>query len=97
MTDIAERLRAGAERVDAAMGLYPDATAMREAADEIERLRAFVRWALTEGSWRGADLDGGAIQDKAIELNLVAKVKYDPAIHGEDDIAEEGDDWYVPR
>jgi tRNA splicing ligase len=87
MTNIVERLR----------NSWPNSRDSLEAANEIERLRAFVRWALTEGSWRGADLDGGAIQDKAIELNLVTKVKYDPAVHGEDDFAEAGDDWYVPR
>jgi len=62
---------------------------------EIERLRAFVHWALSDGSWRGTSLDGGEIQDKAIELGLVVKTKYDNAIHGESAEAEDGDDWYM--
>jgi tRNA splicing ligase len=86
--DIVERLRAPSHQFKALM---------LEAADEIERLRAFVRWALQEGSWSGAELNGGDIQDKAVELNLVVKTKYDPAVHGEDDCAEPGDDWYVLR
>ena len=68
---------------------------VREAADEIERLRAFVHWALCDGSWRGTSIDGGEIQDKAIELGLVVKTKYDNAIHGESAEAENGDDWYM--
>ena len=56
----------------------------------------FIRWAIQEGPWNGCSLDGCDIQDKAIELGLLKKVKYDPAIHGPNDVdADPGDDWFV--
>lgn len=56
---------------------------------------AFVKWALQEGSWQGADLDGGSVQDKAESLGLIVKTQYDPEKHGPHDYAEPGYDWYV--
>ena len=38
---------------------------------EIERLRAFAHFVLSEGPWQGGDVDGGAAQDKAEELGLI--------------------------
>lgn len=81
---------------------------LHDSRDEIERLRSqlasaretlapsarFVLWALMEGSWQGGDIDGGAAQDKAIELGLIVKTTYDPAKHGEAD-CDPGDAWYV--
>jgi hypothetical protein len=55
----------------------------------------FARWAIQEGSWVSADIPGDVVQDKAEELGLIIRTKYDPEIHGESDIAEPGDDWYV--
>lgn len=56
----------------------------------------FVQWALDEGSWYGCDLDGGAIQEKALSLGLLKVEPYDPAKHGESEYdAEPGDDWYT--
>lgn len=94
MTDIVERLRKRQGFYDRGVCVGED-TDIKEAADEIERLRAFVHWALCDGSWRGTSIDGGEIQDKAIELGLVVKTKYDNAIHGESAEAENGDDWYM--
>jgi hypothetical protein len=95
MIDLVERLRqrAGNERNLRWGG--PEELMVIEAADEIGRLRAFVHWALSDGSWQGRSIDGGEIQDKAIELGLVVKTKYDNAIHGESAEAEDGDDWYM--
>jgi hypothetical protein len=56
----------------------------------------FVMWALSEGSWQGADIAGGAAQDKAAELGLIAETTYDPNRHGPSDVAEIGDSWFVP-
>lgn len=69
--------------------------------DELEKAgRAaaqFVMWALSEGSWQGCDIDGGAAQDKAVQLGLIVETTYDPAIHGENDGGTEpGNSWFVP-
>jgi hypothetical protein len=56
----------------------------------------FVMWALLNGSWQGNDIDGGAAQDKAIELGLIVETTYDPAIHGDGGHCEPGDAWYAP-
>lgn len=56
----------------------------------------FVMWALLTGSWQGDDIDGGAAQDKAVELGLIVETTYDPAIHGESVYCSPGDSWYVP-
>jgi hypothetical protein len=90
MTDLVARLRKSVTR-----GHEPTDADAIEAADEIERLREFVHWALSDGSWQGTSIDGGEIQDKAIELGLVVKTKYDNAIHGESTEAVDGDDWYM--
>lgn len=58
-------------------------------------LAEFARWALRDGSFSGHDLDGGSVQDKAEALGLIVKTKYDPAIHGDCDCCEAGDDWFV--
>jgi hypothetical protein len=102
MTDIVERLRREGESAQSkhlSMGMW---RLCAEAADEIERLRAaqrplvaFARWAIQEGSWEGGALEGDYVQDRAEELGLIVKTKYDPKVHGESDIAEPGDDWYV--
>lgn len=73
---------------------------------EVERLRSipaqpdpaaqFVMWALTEGSWQGTELDGGAIQDKAVELGLIIEDQYDPKRHPESDCVRPGDPWFIP-
>lgn len=77
-------------------GSCVDETVSRAPLDaEIERLMAFARWAIHEGSFAGCTLDGGSIQDKAAELGILTKTKYDPAVHGDSDCAEPGDDWFV--
>jgi hypothetical protein len=44
----------------------------------------------------GGDRDGGAIQDLAVKHGILKEVKYDPEIHGPNDVgAEPGDPWYV--
>lgn len=66
-----------------------------------DKMAEFIRWAIREGCWDGRDLEGSDIHDKAEELGLLVKVKYDPAAHGEPGAAfdfvdvEPGDDWYV--
>jgi len=64
--------------------------------EEIARAAArFVMWALMEGSWQGCDIDGGAAQDKAVELGLIVEMPYDPAKHGEQPQLELGESWFV--
>ncbi len=49
----------------------------RFGADEVERLRAAARlgaWALKESRESWSDLDGGALQDKAVELGVMVEV-----------------------
>lgn len=61
-----------------------------------EACAEFVRWALTEGCWSGCDLEGGAIQEKALSLGLLKVEPYDPEKHGETEhYVEIGDDWYT--
>jgi len=59
----------------------------------------FVRWALTDGSWSGCDLEGGSIQDMALSLGLIKAVPFDPEIHDKE-MADQydvkpGDTWYI--
>lgn len=53
----------------------------------------FVKWALREGPWEGADLDGGSIQDKAESLGLIVKATFDSKKHGGADFSD-GDNYY---
>lgn len=62
---------------------------------QVTALAEFAKRCIAEGSWRGCDFDGAA-QDWAVELGLLTKTTYDPAVHGENDVdAEPGDPWYV--
>ena len=56
----------------------------------------FVMWALMEGSFQGCGIDGGAAQDKAVELGLLKQTLYNPAKHGPSDCCSPGDIWFVP-
>lgn len=59
-------------------------------------LAEFARWVITESVRKGCDLDGGEVQEKAVELGILVETKYDPAVHGTNDIdAEAGDTWFV--
>lgn len=65
---------------------------------EESKLFQFLRWAMTTGPWIGSDLDGAAVQDKALELGLIVETKYDPDVHGggeNSEYTEPGDIWYV--
>jgi len=64
--------------------------------DELN-LAEFARWAIENGSWDGSlGLDGGDIQEKAVSCGILIKTKYDPEIHGNNDVdCEPGDNWYV--
>lgn len=58
----------------------------------------FARWAIENGAFCGADLDGADIQEKAVACGLLVQTKYDPAIHGRaenSEYVEPGDVWYV--
>lgn len=58
-------------------------------------LTTFALWCV-EQVFEGCDLDGGDVQDKAVECGVLVPTRYDPAIHGENQVdAEPGDDWYV--
>lgn len=69
-----------------------DAAAMLK---QINAALVFTRWAISEGPWQGGNLEGGEIQQKAVELGLITKTEFDPTIHGESDVAEPGDPWFV--
>lgn len=58
-------------------------------------LQEFAKWAIREGAFQAADLDGLSIQEKAHELGLIVKTTYDPEKHGPSDCADEGDEWFV--
>jgi hypothetical protein len=78
------------------MGVERDALPPLRAREEIDALVKFARWAISEGSWQGNDLDGGSVQDMAEKLGLLTKTKYDPAIHSDSEgVCEPGDDWFV--
>ena len=64
--------------------------------DELN-LAEFARWAIENGSWDGSlGLDGGDIQEKAVSCGILIMTKYDPEIHGNNDVeCEPGDNWYV--
>jgi hypothetical protein len=58
--------------------------------------KAFAQWAIREGAWDGCDLDGGAIQQKAVELGIIRETTYDPAIHGPNEWdVEPGEQWFI--
>lgn len=64
-------------------------------AREIIALQEFAKWAIREGAFQGADLDGLSIQEKAHELGLIEATTYDPGKHGPSDVAEAGDEWFT--
>lgn len=66
----------------------------REFAQEFKILRDFAKWAISNSSFAGADLDGGQVQDEAVKLGLLVEVPYDRAKHGEVDDVDEGDTLY---
>lgn len=61
-----------------------------------EKLVEFARWAI-QTALDGYHLDGGEVQEKAAQLDLIQPEPYDPEKHGEDhlDIMEPGDAIYV--
>jgi hypothetical protein len=57
-------------------------------------LAEFAKWAIRSGPW--SDLDGGDIQDKAVECGILVETQYDPEKHGPTETDQEpGDPWYV--
>lgn len=58
-------------------------------------LQEFAKWAIQEGAFQAADLDGLSIQEKAHELGLIIGATYDPEIHGPSDSAEKGELWFA--
>lgn len=44
---------------------------IKKMQDEIERLREFAQFVMTDGPWQGCDVDGGSAQDKAEKLGLI--------------------------
>jgi len=58
-------------------------------------LAEFAQWALNDGSFGGCGLDGGDIQDKALEFGIIVQTLYDPEKHGSCADAEIGEVWYV--
>lgn len=49
--------------------------------DGQDALIAFAKWVLCASSFLGADLCGGAVQDKACALGLLNEERFDPARH----------------
>ncbi len=64
-------------------------------AREVIALQEFARWAIREGAFQAADLDGLSIQEKAHELGLIEATTYDPERCGPSDCAEPGDEWFT--
>src|ERR1700733_9945292 len=65
-------------------------------ADEITQLRLFLRRTL-DHTFAGEDVDGGDLQELAVELGLAHFEPFDPSIHKPDegDGIEEGQPWLV--
>ena len=75
--------------------MYDRAIAAELQLAKAKSMAQFVRWAMQEGAWDGCDLDGGSIQEKALELGLIVQTTYDPEKHGDADYCPEpGDEWY---
>ncbi len=64
-------------------------------ARNVIALQEFAKWAIREGAFQAADLDGLSIQEKALELGLIEATIYDPERHGPSDCAEPGDEWFT--
>jgi len=59
-----------------------------------DKVNAFARWIITE-TFQGS-IDGFTVQDKAEEMGLLQETKYDPELHGPNDVdAVKGDAWFV--
>lgn len=62
----------------------------------LETLAAFAKWVIRESCFSGCDLDGASVEDKAVALGLLIKTRYEPALHGPNDLdMEVGADWYI--
>ena len=60
----------------------------------VTALIEFARWAISESSFQGCDLDGGGIQDKATELGLLKEVQItEPCSEGGCACADAGADF----
>ncbi len=58
--------------------------------------KSFAKWAIREGSWKYGGLDGADIQDMALRHGLITETKYDPAIHGPNDVdVQPGQPWFL--
>lgn len=66
-----------------------------EALPGEDTCRVFTRWIIRESVFDGCGLDGGAVQDKAVELGLLIKVPYDPAVHGDIAACDPGEQIFV--
>jgi hypothetical protein len=59
-----------------------------------QKVNDFARWIITE-TFKGG-IDEFDVQAKAEELGLLQEVKYDPELHGPNDVdAVKGDPWFV--
>jgi hypothetical protein len=65
---------------------------------EKDSLAQFFDWAI-KASWDGKNLDGGEVQEKALELGLIQCVPYSYDSHGprgrHDFGLDDGDNWYI--
>jgi hypothetical protein len=58
-------------------------------------IKEFARWVIQESCFDGCDIDGGSVQDKAVELGLLVEELYDPVKHPNVEDVEEGDGVFV--
>lgn len=58
-------------------------------------LAEFAKWAIENSAFKGNDLDGADVEQKALACGLLTKTVYDPEIHGGSSEAEKGDPWFV--
>jgi hypothetical protein len=57
--------------------------------------KGFAR-TIIQKAFEGHDWDGGAIQELAVQYEILKEVSYDPKIHGPNDFdVEVGDPWFV--
>ena len=86
-----------ADRLRAQIPSSTDPSRLEQLArdDERRRLATFVCWALRT-AFKGSDLEGAEIQERAQQLGLIVEAEggYDPERHGDDDFAQPGDPYY---
>lgn len=73
---------------------------MEAKAVTLSKVQQFARWCIQESAFAGGSLDGGEVQDKAVELGLLIEEPFDPEKHDPkgfhiDYWVDAGEPWFV--